>query len=146
MNRRPPHRALCHRDHLGGNFVPADCLAGSHCRQDLGRYLSLASAILAGPVHNREFRQDLHRVSGTAALCLEPLFVGLGCTFLTLSLGGLAGYALSRLAMRRAAALVVGIFAVSMFPPASLLPALFQTFLTLGLQNTYTGLILAHTG
>lgn len=72
--------------------------------------------------------------------------VGLGTTVLVLSFGGLAGYALSRLKMRRAGLWMIGILAVSMFPPVSLLPSLFQTFLQFGLLNTYTGLILAHTG
>jgi multiple sugar transport system permease protein len=72
--------------------------------------------------------------------------VALGCTVLTLAFGGLAGYALSRLRLKYAGAILVGILAVSMFPPISLLPALFQNFLNMGLLNTYTGLILAHTG
>lgn len=72
--------------------------------------------------------------------------VGLGCTAITLAIGGLAGYALSRLGMRWAGTLMIAILAVSMFPPVSLLPSLFQTFLNIGLLNTYTGLILAHTG
>jgi multiple sugar transport system permease protein len=72
--------------------------------------------------------------------------VGIGCTALTLVFGGLAGYALSRLKLRYAGALMVAILAVSMFPPVSLLPALFQSFLKAGLLNTYGGLILAHTG
>lgn len=77
---------------------------------------------------------------------LNSFIVGIGCTALTLSLGGLAGYALSRLRLRLATSLKVAILAVSMFPPVSLLPALFQNFLDAGLLNTYIGLILAHTG
>lgn len=72
--------------------------------------------------------------------------VALGCTVLTLGCGGLAAYALSRLKLGYATALMVAILAVSMFPPVSLLPSLFQNFLNMGLLNTYTGLILAHTG
>lgn len=77
---------------------------------------------------------------------LNSFIVGVGCTALTLSLGGLAGYALSRLRIRYAGILMVAILAVSMFPPVSLLPALFQTFLNLGLLNTYVGLVIAHAG
>lgn len=72
--------------------------------------------------------------------------VALGTTALCLGFGGLAGYALSRLRMRYASIIMVAILAVSMFPPVSLLPSLFQNFLNFGLLNTYTGLILAHTG
>ncbi|WP_323767546.1 carbohydrate ABC transporter permease [Marinovum sp.] len=77
---------------------------------------------------------------------LNSFIVALGCTVVALSFGGMAGYALSRLGMRRAGVLMVFILAVSMFPPVSLLPSLFQNFLHLGLLNTYTGLIIAHTG
>lgn len=77
---------------------------------------------------------------------LNSFIVGVGCTAVTLVFGGLAGYALSRLRLRYAGALMVAILAVSMFPPVSLLPALFQNFLNAGLLNTYSGLILAHAG
>ncbi len=77
---------------------------------------------------------------------LNSFIVALGCTALTLTIGGLAGYALSRLGMRWGGVLMVFILAVSMFPPVSLLPSLFQNFLHLGLLNTYTGLIIAHAG
>lgn len=77
---------------------------------------------------------------------LNSFIVGVGCTLLTMSVGGLAGYALSRLKMRFAGVLMVVILSVSMFPPIALLPALFQSFLNLGMLNSYLGLILAHTG
>ena len=77
---------------------------------------------------------------------LNSFIVGIGCTLVTLAIGGLAGYALSRLHLKFAGVLMVMILAVSMFPPISLLPALFQNFLKAGLLNTYTGLIMAHTG
>lgn len=76
----------------------------------------------------------------------NSFIVGIGVTALTLVVGGLASYALSRLGLRYAGALMLGILAVSMFPPIALLPAMFKTFLQLGLLNTYVGLILAHTG
>lgn len=77
---------------------------------------------------------------------LNSFIVGVGCTLLTLTVGGLAAYALSRLHMRFAGLLMVVILSVSMFPPIALLPALFQSFLNLGLLNSFLGLILAHTG
>ena len=72
--------------------------------------------------------------------------VGFGTTVFTLVFGSMAGYALSRLGMRRAGILMIFILAVSMFPPVSLIPSLFQNFLQFGLLNTYIGLIIAHTG
>jgi multiple sugar transport system permease protein len=77
---------------------------------------------------------------------VNSFIVGIGVTALTLVVGGLAAYALSRLGLRYAGAVMLGILAVSMFPPIALLPAMFRTFLQLGLLNTYVGLIIAHTG
>jgi multiple sugar transport system permease protein len=77
---------------------------------------------------------------------LNSFIVAIGCTAITLTFGGLAAYALSRLGLRFAGVLMVFILAVSMFPPVSLLPSLFQNYLNLGLLNSYTGLILAHAG
>jgi multiple sugar transport system permease protein len=77
---------------------------------------------------------------------LNSFIVGLGCTVLTLSAGGLAGYALSRLRMRYSTALMLLILSVSMFPPITLLPSLFRMFVDYGLLNSYFGLIIAHTG
>ncbi|MGR3387658.1 MAG: carbohydrate ABC transporter permease, partial [Paracoccus sp. (in: a-proteobacteria)] len=77
---------------------------------------------------------------------LNSFIVGVGATAVTLLLGGMAAYALSRLGLRFAGVLMVAILAVSMFPPVSLLPSLFQNFLNFGLLNTYTGLVLAHAG
>lgn len=77
---------------------------------------------------------------------LNSFIVGLGCTALTLSAGGLAGYALSRIRMRYSSALMLLILSVSMFPPITLLPSLFRMFVEYGLLNSYFGLIIAHTG
>lgn len=77
---------------------------------------------------------------------VNSFIVGIGVTALTLVVGGLAAYALSRLGLRYAGAVMLGILAVSMFPPVALLPAMFRTFLQLGLLNTYLGLVIAHTG
>ena len=77
---------------------------------------------------------------------LNSFFVGTGVTVVVLVLGGMAGYALSRLRLRFAGPTMILILAVSMFPPVSLLPAIFQNFLQLGLLNTYAGLIIAHSG
>lgn len=72
--------------------------------------------------------------------------VGIGATILVLTFGGFCAYAITRLKLRYAQAVLIGILAVSMFPPVSLLPAMFQLFRELGLLNTYLGLIIAHAG
>jgi multiple sugar transport system permease protein len=77
---------------------------------------------------------------------LNSVIVGLGSTFLVLFLGGFCAYAIARLRLRYGQAAMIGILAVSMFPPVALLPAIFQLFRDAGLLNTYLGLVLAHTG
>ena len=76
----------------------------------------------------------------------NSLITALGATLLILAFGGLAAYSLARLSYRGRGALLLFILAVSMFPPIALLPSLFDMFLEVGLLNTYTALILGHTG
>ncbi|MCZ6773292.1 MAG: carbohydrate ABC transporter permease [Proteobacteria bacterium] len=77
---------------------------------------------------------------------VNSFIVASGCTLLTLSAGGLAGYALARLRMRFSTGLMLVILSVSMFPPIALLPSLFQSFVNYGFLNSYFGLIVAHSG
>jgi multiple sugar transport system permease protein len=67
-------------------------------------------------------------------------------TLSILSFGGLAAYAISRLNFTGHNIIMIGMLAVSMFPPMALLPSLFDIFLELNLINTYPSLIIAHTG
>ncbi len=74
-------------------------------------------------------------------------FIVASCVTITILLfGGLAAYALTRLHFRGRRALMIGMLAVSMFPPIALLPAMFLTFMKLGLLNQYPSLIIAHSG
>jgi multiple sugar transport system permease protein len=77
---------------------------------------------------------------------LNSAIVATATTLGILSAGGLAAYALTRLALRGRTAILIGILAVSMFPPIALLPSLFDGFLRLGMLNTYPAIILAHSG
>lgn len=74
-------------------------------------------------------------------------FIVASCVTITILLfGGLASYALTRLHFRGRQLLMIGMLAVSMFPPIALLPAMFLTFMKLGLLNQYPSLIIAHSG
>ncbi len=77
---------------------------------------------------------------------LNSFIVGSATTLCILGFGGLAAYSLTRLRYRGRHAAMLGMLAVSMFPPIALLPAMFLTFLKLGLLNKYPSLIIAHTG
>ena len=77
---------------------------------------------------------------------LNSFIVATTTTLVILVFGGLAAYSLGRLTWRGRGGLLIFILAVSMFPPLALLPSLFSMFLDLGLINSYTGLIIGHTG
>ncbi len=76
---------------------------------------------------------------------LNSFIISSSMTLFVLFVGGMAAYAISRLKFRGAEAVLIGVMAVSMFPPIALIPSLFLIFRTLGLINTYPGIILAHT-
>jgi multiple sugar transport system permease protein len=77
---------------------------------------------------------------------LNSFIVASATTTGILGAGGLAAYALTRLALRGRTPILIGILAVSMFPPIALLPSLFDGFLRLGMLNTYPAIVLAHSG
>ena len=77
---------------------------------------------------------------------LNSLIVATSTTVCILGFGGLAAYSLTRLRYKGRRITMLGMLAVSMFPPIALLPAMFLTFLKLGLLNTYPSLVIAHTG
>lgn len=77
---------------------------------------------------------------------LNSFIVACATTLCILAFGGLAAYSLTRLRYRGRQAAMLGMLAVSMFPPIALLPAMFLTFMKLGLLNKYPSLIIAHTG
>ena len=77
---------------------------------------------------------------------LNSIIVATSTTCCILGFGGLAAYSLTRLHYKGRQATMLGMLAVSMFPPIALLPAMFLTFLKLGLLNKYPSLVIAHTG
>lgn len=77
---------------------------------------------------------------------LNSFIVASTTTLVILSIGGIAAYSLTRLSYRGRGLILLGMLAVSMFPPIALLPSLFDVFLRLGMLNTYPALVLAHAG
>lgn len=77
---------------------------------------------------------------------LNSFVVASATTLVILSIGGVAAYSLTRLTYRGRGFILLGMLAVSMFPPIALLPSLFDVFLRLGMLNTYPALVLAHAG
>jgi multiple sugar transport system permease protein len=77
---------------------------------------------------------------------LNSFIVASATTLCILGFGGLAAYSLTRLQYTGRHVTMLGMLAVSMFPPIALLPAMFLTFMKLRLLNRYPSLIIAHTG
>lgn len=84
------------------------------------------------------FQQDF-------GLNLRNSFIVAGSTtLLCIVIGSLAAYALARLPMKRKVILLSGVLAVSLFPPVALVPPLYEAWRTLGLLNTYEGLVIPY--
>lgn len=75
---------------------------------------------------------------------LNSVIVALSSTALCVGVASLAAYALARLHMPRRNLILSLLVGVSMFPVASLMVPLYQTFNELGLRNNYLALILPH--
>lgn len=101
---------------------------------------------LPSPVTFENYRNILTETPELLRYIFNSFVIATTTTFVILLFGGLAAYSLGRLTYRGRAFILVGILAVSMFPPLALLPSLFNTFLDLGLINTYPALIIGHIG
>ena len=75
---------------------------------------------------------------------VNSLVVAGATTLLCISVGAFAAYALARLAFRGKALLLGFILAVTMFPQISIVSPLYLLLRSLGLINTYPGLILPY--
>ena len=75
----------------------------------------------------------------------DSIVVACGSTALVLVLGTLAAYGLSRFDFRGRQAFVFWVLSQRMMPPIAVAIPLFFMFRDMGLRDTYTGLILAHT-
>jgi multiple sugar transport system permease protein len=75
---------------------------------------------------------------------LNSVIVAIGSTLLCVGVGSLAAYALARLHLPHRNLILSILVGVSMFPVASLMVPLYQTFNELGLRNNFLALILPH--
>ena len=101
---------------------------------------------LPDPITLQNYLNILRDTPELLLYILNSLIVATTATVVILAFGGLAAYSLGRLTYRGRPLILILILAVSMFPPLALLPALFSMFLDLGLINSYSGLIIGHTG
>lgn len=80
-----------------------------------------------------------------ARYTVNSLIVALSATALTLIIGSLAGFAFSRFKFRGKELFLLVFLLSQMLPGASVIIPLFQLIRSLGLYDTYIGLILTHT-
>lgn len=73
---------------------------------------------------------------------LNSLLIGAVVTFVAMTVGVFAGYAMARLAFRGKGLVLAAILGASMFPGVAILTPLFQLFTNLGWLGTYHALIL----
>lgn len=75
---------------------------------------------------------------------LNSVVVAIAVVLVSLVLGTLAAYALSRVAFRGRGLLLITILAVSMFPQVAVLSGMFELIRSLGLYNDLLGLMIAY--
>jgi multiple sugar transport system permease protein len=88
--------------------------------------------------YNAFVEKQLHRY------VWNSLVVSLATTFLCLSVGSLAAFALSRLNIKGRFGILMVILSVSMFPQIALVGPLYLVATNLGLLDTYTALIITY--
>jgi multiple sugar transport system permease protein len=75
---------------------------------------------------------------------INSILIALIATAIAVALASLAAYAIARLNFPGKAVVLAGALAVSMFPPISVVGPLFDMWRTLGLYDTYPGLIIPY--
>ena len=90
-----------------------------------------------------EYHREIWVDRGFAGYLLNSIIVSAGTVLISVPIGILAAYALSRLPARRAAPVLFGLFAIRMFPHMLLAIPFFVMGSWLGMIDTYPLLILA---
>jgi ABC-type glycerol-3-phosphate transport system permease component len=75
---------------------------------------------------------------------VNSLVIAASATAMAITVGALCAYALARLRFRGKTVLLALVLAVSMFPQISIVPPLFLVLRTMGLINTYPGVVLPY--
>jgi len=76
---------------------------------------------------------------------LNSVIIAGGATICSVILGMMCAYALSRFAIRAKSIIAVALLVVQMLPSIVVVIPLFTAYRTIGLLNSYTGVIIAHT-
>lgn len=100
---------------------------------------------LPNPITFENYRYIFTQTPEMMRYIMNSFIISTSMTLVVLLVGGMAAYGVSRLNFKGANVVLLGILAVSMFPPIALIPSLFLIFRNLGLINTYPGIIIAHT-
>lgn len=74
----------------------------------------------------------------------NSLIVASMTTIICVGIGSLAAYSVARLNLGKKALILTGILTVSLFPPVSLVPPLYEVWRAIGLLNTYPGMWIAY--
>lgn len=97
------------------------------------------------PQNFGELWRELHQVP-IGLWLFNTLLIAAGGTVLSLTLGSLAGYALSRFRFHGKGLVGFLLFMTQVVPEALILVPLYAMFITFGLLNSLTGLVLANVG
>ena len=79
------------------------------------------------------------------AVVLNSLFIASATVGVSMALGVPASYVLARIPIPGKSALLIGLISVRLFPDIASVVPVTELFLKLNIQNTYVGVILAHT-
>ena len=78
------------------------------------------------------------------AALVNSLLIAASATLISIVLAAMAAYALARLEFAGKAVILSGALAVAMFPPVSIVGSLFDLWRSIGLYDTYPGLIIPY--
>ena len=98
-------------------------------------------------VHVRQLRRRSSRAASTARCCGRSStrsLIALIATTIAIVLASFTAYAIARLDFPGKSLVLAGALAIAMFPPISIVGPLFDMWRTLGLYDTYVGLIIPY--
>lgn len=102
-------------------------------------------AVLPSPPTLANFQQAFGHY-GFGHFLLNSVVVSVASTCAVLALAVPASYALARTRMRGKGTILVALLVVAVFPQIAIVVPLYVIFQTLGLLNSYQGLVIAYTG
>lgn len=112
---------------------------------DSGQLYDSGQDFVLNPANLPELFLSLQNVPAFSWL-FNTVFIAAGTTVLSLTLGALVGYALSRMRFRGRGVIGFMLFTTQVVPEALVVVPLYTMFISLGLLNSLTGLVLANVG